>query len=191
MTAPRLSDVLPTAEVVHDRATLEAAIERIADAVRGDYEGDSGTDPMSVPLFITVMHGGMPFAAQLAFALGERGLDLEFDYLHATRYRGNTSGSGLAWLHRPATSMRGRRVLLADDILDEGHTLKAVRQWCEDQGASDVRVAVLAVKRHDRCVEGVEADYVGVEVPDRYVFGYGMDYHEQGRNLPAIYALKD
>jgi len=54
-----------------------------------------------------------------------------------------------------------------------------------------VRVAVLAVKRHDRRVEGIEADYVGLEVPDRYVFGYGMDYREQGRNLPAIYALAD
>ena len=87
--------------------------------------------------------------------------------------------------------MRDRRVLLVDDILDEGHTLLAVKRWCEDQGAADVRVAVLAVKNHDRRVEGIEADHVGVEVPDRYVFGYGMDYHEQGRNLPAIYALKD
>ena len=87
--------------------------------------------------------------------------------------------------------MQGRRVLLADDILDEGHTLLAVKRWCEDQGAADVRVAVLAEKLHDRRVEGVCADYVGVEVPDRYVFGYGMDYHEQGRNLPAIYALAE
>lgn len=185
MNPPRLDAALPNAELVHHRAALEAAIARIADAVRADYAGDD------VPLFVTLMHGGMPFAAQLAFALGERGLDLEFDYLHATRYRGSTSGSGLAWLHRPATSMRGRRVLLADDILDEGHTLLAVKQWCEDQGATDVRVAVLAVKTHDRCVEGIEADYLGVEVPDRYVFGYGMDYYEQGRNLPAIYALGD
>ena len=185
MTAPTLAEVLPAADVIHDRETLNLAIQTIADAVRADYGADAP------PLFVTIMHGGMPFAVQLAFALGERGLDLEFDYLHATRYRGNISGSGLAWLHRPATPMRGRRVLLADDILDEGHTLLAVKRWCEDQGAADVRVAVLAVKIHDRRVEGVEADYVGVEVPDRYVFGYGMDYREQGRNLPAIYALKD
>ena len=181
-----LADVLPAADVIHDRATLDAAILRIADNIRDTYAADPAP-----PLYITIMHGGMPFAVQLAFALGERGLDLEFDYLHATRYRGNTSGSGLAWLHRPATPMRGRRVLLADDILDEGHTLLAVKRWCEDQGAADVRVAVLAVKVHDRRVEGIEADYIGVEVPDRYVFGYGMDYREQGRNLPAIYALKD
>lgn len=185
MSTPRLPDALARSRVVHDRATLEAAIARMAVEIRNDYAAEAP------PLFITVMHGGLPFAAQLAFALGEGGLDLEFDYLHATRYRGQTSGSGLAWLHRPATPMRDRRVLLADDILDEGHTLLAVKRWCEDQGAADVRVAVLAVKRHDRCVEGICADYVGVDVPDAYVFGYGMDYHEQGRNLPAIYALGD
>ena len=184
MTPVQLSDVLPDAELIHGREVLEAAIGRLAAEIRADYDGGVP------PLYITVMHGGMPFASQLAFALGERGLDLEFDYLHATRYRGQTSGARLAWLHRPATPMRGRRVLLADDILDEGHTLLAIKQWCEDQGAADVRVAVLAVKIHDRCVEGIEADYVGVEVPDRYVFGYGMDFQEQGRNLPAIYALK-
>lgn len=183
MSPVRLADVLADAELIHDRATLEEAIQRMADEIRIEYQDDTP------PLFLTVMHGGMPFAAQLAFALGERGLDLEFDYLHATRYRGNTSGARLAWLHRPATSMRGRRVLLADDILDEGHTLLAIRRWCEDEGAVDIRVAVLAVKVHDRCVEGIEAEYVGVEVPDRYVFGYGMDFQEQGRNLPAIYAL--
>lgn len=186
MTASKFAAALAAADVIHARGTLDAAIQRMADAIREDYVGDEVP-----PLFVTIMHGGMQFAAQLAFALGERGLTFEFDYLHATRYRGSTTGSRLAWLHRPATPMRGRRVLLVDDILDEGHTLLAVKRWCEDQGAADVRVAVLAEKIHGRCVDGIEADHVGVDVPDRYVFGYGMDYNDQGRNLPAIYALQD
>lgn len=185
MSAPQLDDALRTAKVLFDRPALEAAILRMADEIRTTYADGE------VPLYITVMNGGMPFAAQLGFALGERGLDLEFDYLHATRYRGQTSGSGLAWLHRPATPLRGRKVLLVDDILDEGHTLLAVKHWCEDQDAAEVRIAVLAEKVHDRCVDGIAADHVGVRVPDAYVFGYGMDFYEQGRNLPAIYTLGD
>ncbi|MBA3487524.1 MAG: hypoxanthine-guanine phosphoribosyltransferase [Lysobacter sp.] len=179
---PDLATALADADLIHDRGTLERAIARMAVRIRNDYAG-------SVPLFLTVMHGGMPFAAQLALELGTRGLDLSFDYLHATRYRGATSGGELVWKHRPATPVRGRRVLLVDDILDEGHTMMAIGAWCREQGAVDVRIAALAVKQHDRCVPGLSADYVGVQVPDRYVFGYGMDFHEQGRNLPGIYAL--
>src|SRR3546814_19473106 len=115
MSTPRLADVLSTADVIHARAVLEAAIEGMADAIPGDYEDDARP-----PLVVTIMHGGMPFAAQLAFALGERGLDVEFDYLHAPRYRGTTSASGLAWLHRPPPSRWGRPALLFDDILSEG-----------------------------------------------------------------------
>ena len=179
-----LRAALANSDLIHDRATLEAAIVRMSERIRTDLAG-------TVPLYITVMHGGLPFAGQLALELGARGLDLEFDYLHATRYRGATSGGELVWKHRPATSMQGRCVLLVDDIVDEGHTLAAIRDWCREQGAADVRIAALAVKVHDRCVPGLSADYMGVEVPDRYVYGYGMDFHEQGRGLPAIYALKD
>ncbi|HEX4853806.1 hypoxanthine-guanine phosphoribosyltransferase [Arenimonas sp.] len=178
--AKSLAEAVAGSDLLFDRARIEREITRIAAEIDAHYaDGER-------PVYLTIMHGGLPFAAQLAMAMKT---DLEFDYLHASRYRGATTGSGLAWLHRPATPLRGRRVLLADDILDEGHTLKAVKQWCEDQGAREVRVAVLAVKQHDRCVDGIAADYVALEVPDRYVYGYGMDYHEQGRNLPAIYAL--
>ena len=173
---------LARAERIHDRATIERAIAGMAVRIRNDLAGH-------VPLYLTVMQGGLPFAGQLALELGARGLDLEFDYLHATRYRSGTSGGEIAWKHRPATPLRGRRVLLVDDIVDEGHTLAAVRAWCVGEGALDVRIAALAVKQHGRCIPGLCADYAGLEVPDRYVFGYGMDYHEQGRNLPAIYAL--
>lgn len=185
---------LATADLIHDRVTLERAIARMAVSICSDYAGSVPAAHGSAsarPVFLTVMHGGLPFAAQLALEVGACGLDLELDYLHATRYRGATTGGELVWKHRPATPLQGRRVLLVDDILDEGHTMAAIGQWCRAQGAADVRIAALAVKVHDRCVPGLTADYVGVEVPDRYVFGYGMDYYEQGRNLPAIYALKE
>lgn len=176
---PKLADALPTAELLFDRATLAHAITRMAGQIDADYAGDR-------PLFLTVMHGGMLFASLLAL---EVRTDLEFDYLHATRYRGKTRGAGLNWLRHPQVPMLGRRVLLVDDILDEGQTLLAVRDACLREGASEVRIAVLTCKQHDRRVPGIAADYVGVEVPDRYVFGFGMDYYEQGRNLPGVYAL--
>ena len=180
-----LAAALAGSELIYDRASIDATIRAIATLIDADY---ADVEPEDRPVYLTVMHGGLLFAAQLALELRT---DLEFDYLHATRYRGATTGSGLAWLHRPATPLRGRRVLIADDILDEGHTLKAVKHWCEDEGASDIRIAVLATKSHDRRVDGIDADYVALEVPDRYVYGFGMDYHEQGRNLPGLYALEE
>ncbi len=189
-----IAEILEKSDLLYDRAAIDAAIAGMADAIAADYIGQVPANRLGdsfVPVFLTVMHGALPFAGQLALELGARGLDLQFDYLHATRYRGSNQGGELVWKHRPATALYGRRVLIADDILDEGHTLAEVRRWCIEQGATDVRIATLAVKEHDRCVEGMRADYAGVSVPDRYVFGFGMDYHEQGRNLPAIYALKD
>jgi hypoxanthine phosphoribosyltransferase len=175
----KINEVLTRSEIIYDRFDIEQAIDNMAVKIRKDYHDQ-------IPVFLTLMHGGMFFAARLALELG---IDAEFDYLHATRYHGETTGSGLAWLHRPATIIEGRSVLLVDDILDEGHTLKAVRDWCEDQGAIKVKIAVMTTKQHDRCVPGLKADYSGLYVPDRYIFGYGMDINEHGRNLPGIYAL--
>lgn len=175
-----LDQALQSADIIHDRDVLDASIRAMATRLRDDYRGRR-------PLFLTMMNGGMIFAGQLALELG---FDVELDYLHATRYRGETRGAELQWWRKPRASLAGRDVLLVDDILDEGKTLLEVGRWCRAEGCAELRVAVLALKRHDRCVEGVSADYVGVEVPDRYVFGYGMDYHEQGRNLPAIHALR-
>ena len=189
-----IAEILEKSDLLYDRAAIDAAIAGMADAIAADYIGQVPANRLGdsfVPVFLTVMHGALPFAGQLALELGARGLDLQFDYLHATRYRGSNQGGELVWKHRPATALYGRRVLIVDDILDEGHTLAEVRRWCIEQGATDVRIAAMTVKDHDRCVAGIRADYVGLHLPDRYVFGFGMDYSEQGRNLPAIYALKD
>lgn len=179
-----LSEALPRSEIVVDRDTIHDGINRIAHEIAADY----GDEP---PVMMTVLNGGLPFAAFLAMALGDTGLDVTFDYVHATRYQGETRGSELVWKAKPTSNLAGRRVLLTDDILDEGLTLLIVRDWILEQGAKDVRIAALSVKQHDRAVKGLVADYVAVDVPDRYVFGFGMDYYEQGRNLPDIWALKD
>lgn len=173
--------VLSTADMIYDRHRIDEAIRQMAARIDADYhQGER-------PLFLTVMQGGLFFAAQLGLALAG---DFEFDYIHATRYRG-TDGGSLKWLKRPEADVAGRHVLLVDDILDEGHTLLAIRDYCRGQGAISVRIAVLTEKRHDRRAPGISADYVGLSVPDRYVFGYGMDWHGHGRNLSAIYALKE
>lgn len=181
MTRPALAEALKDAELLHDRAELETSIARMGSAIDTALAGE-------VPLYLSVMHGGLIFSGALALAIST---DLEFDYVHATRYRGETHGGELHWLRKPAAPLAGRTVLLADDILDEGYTLRAVRDWCMGEGARRVLIAVLCRKRHDRTAPGISADFCGVEVPDRYVFGFGMDYHEQGRNLPGIYALKE
>ncbi len=181
MTRPALAEALKDAELLHDRAKLESSIARMGSAIDAALAGE-------VPLYLSVMHGGLIFSGALALAVTT---DLEFDYVHATRYRGETQGGELHWLRKPAAVVTGRTVLLADDILDEGYTLRAIRDWCLAQGARRVLIAVMCEKRHGRTAPGIRADFCGVEVPDRYVFGFGMDYHEQGRNLPGIYALKE
>ncbi|HKZ12126.1 MAG TPA: hypoxanthine-guanine phosphoribosyltransferase [Rhodanobacteraceae bacterium] len=174
-----LAAVLPRAECIHDRVSIEAAIARMGRDIREALQGERA-------VFLTVMNGGLFFAAPLALAIG---CDLEFDYVHATRYGDATVGREVRWLHHPRARLAGRSVILADDILDEGYTLEALRDHCLAEGAKRVLVAVLCEKCHDRRVPGLAADFVGMAVPDRYVFGFGLDYYGQGRNLPAIYVL--
>ena len=178
MGTPKLEEALSRADLVHDSSVLRAAIERIGGEIDTLLAG-------SPAVFLTVMQGALAFAGPLATSIRA---PLSFDYVHATRYRGATSGGELLWIKQPAISLAGATVLLVDDILDEGHTLKAIRDFCLEQGAARVLLVVLCEKRHGRGA-GLKADFVGVEVPDRYVFGFGMDYHEQGRNLAAIYAV--
>ncbi len=183
MSKLTLEQAVAQADLLVDRPTIDKAIAGIADAIARDYKGE-------VPVFLSIMNGALPFAGQLALELGARGQDAQFDYMQASRYHGETGGE-LVWKHRPVSALFGRRVLLVDDILDEGFTLQGVREWCFEQGATDVRIAVMTVKKHDRCLSGVKADYAGIELPDRFVFGFGMDVSESLRSLPAIYAMKE
>lgn len=82
-------------------------------------------------------------------------------------------------------------MLIIDDILDEGHTLAAIVEYCRDAGAENVYTAVLLDKQHDRkAYPGMRADFTGLDVEDRYIFGYGLDYKGYWRNAAGIFALK-
>ena len=149
MTATASLDyALAHSDVLFTREQLATEIVRMGRDIDAALDGE-------VPVFLTVMHGALIFAGQLAFAIRT---DLEFDYVHATRYRGETSGSDLHWLRRPEVPLHERTVVLVDDILDEGHTLKAVRDACLEMGAKRVLLAVLCTKLHDRRAHGIEAE---------------------------------
>jgi len=139
------------------------------------------------PLVLGVMRGSVVFAGRLLPLLR---FPLEFDYLEVTRYDRTTQGGAIQWKVSPGTTVAGRVVLVLDDILDQGHTLAAIRDRLMEAGAQELYTAVFADK-NTGAPKPIRADFVGIEVPNRYVFGFGMDVYGLWRNLPAIYALKD
>lgn len=172
------TDLPETAELVHPPEAVAAAYDRMAEAINLDWAGRE-------PLVLSVLLGGLVPTGQL---LPRLLFSLELESIHASRYGGGTRGGELNWIARPRTSLRDRNVLLIDDILDEGLTLRALVDYCHAEGAARVGTAVLVRKRRER-PPAMEADYCGLEVPDRYVFGCGMDLHDYHRQLPGIYAI--
>lgn len=138
------------------------------------------------PLVLAVMGGAVVFTGQL---LPQLVFPLDFDYLHVTRYGDVTVGGRLDWVVEPRSSVAGRIVLVVDDILDEGVTLAEIKERLLVQGAADVLTAVFADKAIGRA-KPIVPDFVGIELPNRYVFGFGMDIKGAWRNLPAVYAVK-
>lgn len=176
-----LQKVFDEADCICTEQEVQQAIERMASAITDQLKGRD-------PLLFCVMNGGLILMGQL---LPQLKFPLQAEYLHATRYRQETTGGILEWKLRPEADMRGRTVLIIDDILDEGTTLNAIVDYCKAQGADDVQTAVLVDKQHDRkCRPGLKADYTGLDVEDRFLFGYGMDYKGYWRNAPGIYAVK-
>ena len=172
--------VLKHADCLHNASVIRKAYDRLAEQISVDYAGKH-------PLVLCVMIGGVHATSEITQRLQ---IPLQIDYLHATRYRGETTGGALHWKAHPDLSVKDRDVLVIDDILDEGHTLAAILKALREQGAASVKTAVLAEKIHNRKAPNIKADYVGVTVEDRYVFGCGMDYKSYWRQLPAIYAVK-
>jgi len=181
----RLKSSGADAQALLARAERLLTAEEVAQAVRrvaGEITAVLGGQQ---PLLLAVMRGGVVFAGQLLPLLP---FPLDFDYVDATRYGDATRGGELDWRVDVPATVRDRTVLVIDDILDEGRTLAAIRRRLLEAGAQRVLIAVFADKQLSR-VKPVAADFTGVRVPDRYVFGFGMDVHGWWRNLPAVYAL--
>ena len=174
------SQYLQQAELIHSKKTVDSAIDAMAKQLNIDYANEH-------PILLSVMGGAVYFTGQL---LPKLTFALELDYVQATRYHGNTAGSQLKWVVKPKGSIKNKSVLILDDILDEGFTLKAIVNQCKQQAAKDIKVAVLVEKLLNKA-KPICANYIGLSVPNRYVFGCGMDIYGWWRNLPAIYALSD
>lgn len=172
--------VAAEADCLFTQADVDTALDRMAEAITARLADQN-------PLVISVLNGGILPTAGLVLRLR---FPLEIDSIKAGRYQGDTSGgSEMRWLLKPGTPLAGRTVLVVDDILDEGITLAEIRRYCLEHGAAAVYSAVLVDKQLGRA-KACQADFVGLEAENRYLFGYGMDYKEYLRNWPGIFACK-
>ncbi len=134
---------------------------------------------------VSVMRGGLIPTAWLVERLK---LPLYLEYAHVTRYRGGTQGDELEWKQQPLLALKDQSVLIVDDIFDHGHTMQALKNWCITEGAKQVWTAALVLKQHQQGLARDWLDFAGLDVPDEYVFGCGMDIYEHWRHLPEIRA---
>ena len=161
--------------------TILRRIDELAAQITEDYRGKELT-------VVAVLNGSLIFAADL---LRRVLLPLKLDCLSVSSYHGGTESSGtVTFDQRSLPDIAGRHVLIVDDILDSGRTLHAIceRLRAESQPLS-IRLCVLLQKRIQRAKE-LQADYVGFEIGDEFVVGYGLDYQERYRNLPFIATLR-
>ncbi|MGI9308660.1 MAG: hypoxanthine-guanine phosphoribosyltransferase [Gammaproteobacteria bacterium] len=179
--SPPLAKLPNDAELLVPAAVVREAVARLAAELQ-PLIADRET------VLLGVLNGGLIPLAWLAEQLQG---DFLIDYCHATRYRGEMRGADLQWEKYPSLDFAGRQVVVVDDIFDEGITLEAVAAYCKGQGAAEVRALVLVSKQHDRQSSDWRPDFVGLEVPDRYVFGCGMDYAGRWRHLNDIYAVAE
>jgi hypoxanthine phosphoribosyltransferase len=168
------------ADLLYSEKEVEAALDTMAEQINvllADRD----------PLLLCVMNGGIVVAGKLITRLN---IPLTVDAINASRYQNQTSGGSIEWILKPGTPLKDRTVLIIDDVLDEGITLAAIYQYCLDQGATSVYSAVLVDKLLDH-EKPITADFIGLKVDNRYLFGYGMDYKGYLRNASGIYACKE
>ncbi len=167
-------------QLVFSNGEIISALNSLADKLNQQLKNE-------IPVVLCVMQGGLVFSGHLIPKLT---CMLEVDYIHATRYNNATEGGLLKWKAYPVTNLSDRTVLILDDILDEGLTLKSIVEYCKAQGAAKIVSAVLLRKSHNRCIDVNITNNYALTVEDDYVFGFGMDYNGQYRQLDAIYKIK-
>ena len=166
--------------VLFDGAAIHKRLDEMAAEITADYPDRELT-------VIAVLTGSLMFMSDL---LRRIPLPLKLDCLSVASYHGKTKTSGEVIFKRLAVpDVAGRDVLILDDILDTGHTLAAVREKLEMAKPRSIQVCVLLSKKKQRARK-VEADYIGFEIDDEFVVGYGLDYMERYRNLPYIGVLR-
>ena len=172
-----IQHVHATAKQIYSEAQVEAALDMMAETINTVLAESN-------PLVLCVLNGGIIATGKLITRLT---MPLTLDSINATRYQNQTSGGTIHWALKPTTPLAGRSVLIIDDVLDEGITLAAIKDYCLEQGAIEAYTAVLAEKLldHDK---PIQADFVGLTVENHYLFGYGMDYKGYLRNAAGIYA---
>ncbi|KAA6186244.1 hypoxanthine-guanine phosphoribosyltransferase [Thiohalocapsa marina] len=180
MTPEQFHGVRQRMDLIADQAAVERAFDDMAQAIEQRYADKD-------PLLLCVVTGGIVTAGLL---LPRLDIQLRLDYVHASRYRGATSGGELHWRHRPSEAIQGEHVLVVDDIFDEGCTMAAIVDACVADGAASVQSVVLARKERAHATD-YRPDIIGLTVPDRYVMGYGLDYKNYFRNAAGIYAAAD
>ena len=183
MNAIEARQLLADSEVLFTAQQVNAGTSRIASALNRDYAEKH-------PLILSVMGGAVVFSGQL---LPQLNFPLDFDIVQASRYGDKTVGAQLTWRVAPRDNIVGRDVIILDDILDEGITLAAIVDLVKRNGAKSVACAVFCVKDYGDEINAkkpLKAEYVGIVVPNRFIYGYGMDVSGAWRNLPAIYAVK-
>ena len=180
MSYKSLLDIQNECDLILPEEQVIAAVDKVATDITKDFKSLD-------PVFLIVMNGGLFFAADVLKCCDFR---LSVDYIHASRYGDETVGSTLSWYARPTSDLTGRDVLVLDDILDGGITLAGITEYCHVQGANSVTSVIFANKDIERQDGGTEvADIIGTDIPDRYVFGYGMDYKGAWRQLRDVYAI--
>jgi hypoxanthine phosphoribosyltransferase len=173
--------LLENSRVLFNREEVAAAVQKMADEIN-EYYGDK---PL---VLISVLTGAIIPAAWLITKLK---MPIQMDFVHATRYRGGLYGAELEYRVPPRLDLKGKTVLIVDDIFDEGNTLAAIKGSVESRKAESVKMAALVRKDHDRGLPRDYVDFVGLDVPDVYVFGCGMDAYEEWRHLDEILVLGD